>query len=348
MFCTQCGKENEEGSLYCCACGARIAESSPSGEGELAGKQAKSEPSSEGGLAATERDPLEQSSSFKASVGASKKKSIRRIPTIVLIALITLLVSSVAFAAYMVYTQVIVPQQQEQARIQAREDAMRSYDSVIQEWKDALAQYETDPEGAASQSGINSFEWVPGTDAGSVKYPHVNGLALSMSGYVLSMSYEPQYGYCYRDLNGDGVDELLVCDSEGMLVSVYALVDGAVQTVMANTDYGVRGFGLSLNTDATLRRGGHSGQMGSLVCLRFNGTAFEEIESVSYEPDVYCGGNTGFTVVSVVDGEQATKHYSIEDVVQDGVTYYGVLVEDFNSRHPLAETPEITLFADGQ
>lgn len=94
MYCPQCGNQNTDSAAFCKECGASL-------------------------LPVEEKQGVDQAS-FKAAVGASKKKSIKRIPTIVLIALIMLLVSGVAYAAYCVVTQVVIPYQQEVYKAEQR------------------------------------------------------------------------------------------------------------------------------------------------------------------------------------------------------------------------------------
>lgn len=102
MYCGQCGEENKDDALFCKSCGAGLA-------GSAAAQPFPAQP--EGGLP---EEQQAQAGSFKSAVESSRKRSLRRIPTIVLIALITLLVSSVAFAACLFVTEVLSPQQRAQ------------------------------------------------------------------------------------------------------------------------------------------------------------------------------------------------------------------------------------------
>lgn len=120
MFCRNCGSEIPSNAKFCTMCGTETVapknQEQKNNEGQKpneAADQATNSTSTEqvGSVAeASSQTP----SNLKAAVESNKKRSRRRMPMILLVALALALATSVAYAAYRVYTDVWMPMQQEQ------------------------------------------------------------------------------------------------------------------------------------------------------------------------------------------------------------------------------------------
>lgn len=106
MKCSNCSEDINEGARFCGNCGepapavVDTAAAGPQTQASAAG--VASEPESTG------------QENFKTAVTSSKHKNISKISMAFLIALVTLLVSSIAFAAYYLFTVYALPTNQEQ------------------------------------------------------------------------------------------------------------------------------------------------------------------------------------------------------------------------------------------
>ena len=136
-----------------------------------------------------------ETGSLKAAVAQNKKRSRRRIPMIVLVALALALATSVAYAAYRAYTDIYLPQQEEQQRIEQIENsankAENAYNEIVEEYSNALKEY---------RSGSLALNDIEGS------YPRVNLLTPSFSSFATDI----ELSYAIKDLNGDEVPELLI------------------------------------------------------------------------------------------------------------------------------------------
>ena len=141
MFCAKCGSKLEEEARFCTKCGAPIDESRPEegrdedGAAPCSAERPKTAPGAEDAPNATRPDvaaPTDAkaestcapssapdalaettdpgSDTLKAAVEATKHRSRRRVPLVLLIALALTLISGVAYAAFWVYTEVVLPQ----------------------------------------------------------------------------------------------------------------------------------------------------------------------------------------------------------------------------------------------
>ena len=138
MFCRQCGSEIPNEAKFCTFCGTKTVAPKPREDEGLDPRKAKESNTAPDKGAATDESAAneptsvvatignasaetgnatqEQSetSSLKAAVEQNKKRSRRRMPMILLVALALALATSVAYAAYRVYTDVWLPYQAEQ------------------------------------------------------------------------------------------------------------------------------------------------------------------------------------------------------------------------------------------
>lgn len=198
---------------------APLAVGNTAGE-ELSGSMqvANSTPSEQGATVAVENASAQaaaaqpETSNLKAAVAQNKRRSRRRMPMILLVALALALATSVAYAAYRVYTDVWVPYQAEQQQATQNgqknaqnEKAHDAYNGIIEEYAQALTDAKNGTLEKYPMEGV--FE----------KYPDVNSEPLASSG-------SEDYVYALKDLNNDGVDELLI----GKDFSKYGAYRGSV------------------------------------------------------------------------------------------------------------------------
>lgn len=111
MFCRQCGSEIPNEAKFCTFCGTKTVAPKPREDEGLDPRKAKESNTAPDKGAATDES---ETSSLKAAVEQNKKRSRRRMPMILLVALALALATSVAYAAYRVYTDVWLPYQAEQ------------------------------------------------------------------------------------------------------------------------------------------------------------------------------------------------------------------------------------------
>lgn len=138
MFCRQCGSEIPNNAKFCTFCGTKVITLAEETEPLKSEAQSEEESSYEGNeqnvieagqanCVAPDSAPLSQeqaapsessnssgAKSLKAAVESNKKRSRRHVPMIILVALALALATSVAYAAYRVYTDVWLPYQAEQ------------------------------------------------------------------------------------------------------------------------------------------------------------------------------------------------------------------------------------------
>ena len=122
MYCTKCGAKLPRDARFCTNCGkpvAAIASEKAAASTASLGKAvvpavvpAKvAEP--KGASSSSQNNPSpEQSETLRGAVNATKHRSRRRVPMVVLVALAMALVAGTAYAAYRVYTDVWLPAQQ--------------------------------------------------------------------------------------------------------------------------------------------------------------------------------------------------------------------------------------------
>lgn len=241
MYCRECGSEISNEAKFCNFCGteavkpkAQTNESVDFSEGQKPNEaqnsaiadetsdalSAAAENESAQTTDATQAQPTTQTaaaqpetSSLKAAVAQNKKRSRRRMPMILLVALALALATSVAYAAYRAYTDAWVPYQAEQQqKAQAEkdaQDAQNAYDEIIKEYSDALNQVLS---GSAGHDEIMD------------KYPHVNSEPFPYYSEYSNESTANNYRYTTKDLNDDGIPELLIGKDVSEYGSTYTSV----------------------------------------------------------------------------------------------------------------------------
>ena len=124
MYCTKCGAKLPRDARFCMNCGKPVAAiasekaaastaSSEKAAAPAAAPAKVAEPT--GASSSSQNNPSpEQSETLRGAVNATKHRSRRRVPMVVLVALAMALVAGTAYAAYRVYTDVWLPAQQAQ------------------------------------------------------------------------------------------------------------------------------------------------------------------------------------------------------------------------------------------
>lgn len=97
MYCTKCGAKLPSDAKFCMECGKPVAAVVPAAT-----------------AAPQNNASSEQSETLRGAVNATKHRSRRRVPMVVLVALAMALAAGTAYAAYRVYTDVWLPAQQNQ------------------------------------------------------------------------------------------------------------------------------------------------------------------------------------------------------------------------------------------
>ena len=122
MYCTKCGAKLPRDARFCMNCGkpvAAIASEKAAASTASLGKAVApavvpakvAEP--KGASSSSQNNPSpEQSETLRGAVNATKHRSRRRVPMVVLVALAMALAAGTAYAAYRVYTDVWLPAQQ--------------------------------------------------------------------------------------------------------------------------------------------------------------------------------------------------------------------------------------------
>lgn len=124
MYCTKCGAKLPRDARFCMNCGKPVAAiasekaaASTASSGKAAAPAAVPAKAAEptGASSSSQNNPsLEQSETLRGAVNATKHRSRRRVPMVVLVALAMALAAGTAYAAYRVYTDVWLPAQQAQ------------------------------------------------------------------------------------------------------------------------------------------------------------------------------------------------------------------------------------------
>lgn len=124
MYCTKCGAKLPRDARFCMNCGKPVAAiasekaaASTASSGKAAAPAAVPAKAAEptGASSSSQNNPSsEQSETLRGAVNATKHRSRRRVPMVVLVALAMALAAGTAYAAYRVYTDVWLPAQQNQ------------------------------------------------------------------------------------------------------------------------------------------------------------------------------------------------------------------------------------------
>lgn len=124
MYCTKCGAKLPRDARFCMNCGKPVA--AIASEKAVASTASSEKAAVSAAVSAKDAEPTgtspssqnnpssEQSETLRGAVNATKHRSRRRVPMVVLVALAMALAAGTAYAAYRVYTDVWLPAQQTQ------------------------------------------------------------------------------------------------------------------------------------------------------------------------------------------------------------------------------------------
>lgn len=200
MFCPQCGSKLAEGARFCPQCGARVGADA---DEQLAENTPAEHVEPDEGPAAR--------GSLASRLIEFRRTTLRAVPTFVIGLVAALLFAGTAYALYRVATDIIIPMVQEWTEPQGQneaqpeeppteeepdeqellnEQAHAAYEKVLDEYR---AYYENaDPVADSTTPGDNP------------SYPNVYWSAPNAEVSLETLSYT------YADLDGDGIDELLL------------------------------------------------------------------------------------------------------------------------------------------
>lgn len=289
MFCPVCGTKVEDSARFCTGCGA------PLGALQQGGVDAPTQVNPTGVVnSAGPANPVDFGS--PAPIPQQLKRSSmldflverrqignRLVPTFALIIASFIAAAGIAYAAFMLYKNVVEPRiqepvQQEQTAKKSKEqqkssekddkekankEAHVAYDEVLNQYREAFADgsltqgYEDN--GFVYDDAVESPYW---TDSQKdSKYPLFN-YSMDVPGTGITAQ---GMRYLYKDLDGDGVDELLfghVDDDAGIscpsscVLAIYTFVDGQAKGLVAVTGYRQ---GMELCTDNIICQRGNGG-----------------------------------------------------------------------------------------
>ena len=138
MYCTKCGTKLPRDAKFCMNCGKPVAAiasekaaASTASSGKAAAPAKAAEPT--GVSSSSQNNPSsEQSETLRGAVNATKHRSRRRVPMVVLVALAMALAAGTAYAAYRVYTDMWLPAQQAQNEqvVEAPEETVEAPEEI--------------------------------------------------------------------------------------------------------------------------------------------------------------------------------------------------------------------------
>lgn len=270
MFCPVCGTRVEDSARFCTGCGAPLGALQQGGvdaptqvnQTEVVNSAGPANPVDFGSPAPMPQQP--KHSSMLDFLTEKRQIGNRLVPTFALIIASFIAAAGIAYAAFMLYKNVIEPNiqqpvQQEQAAKKNKEqqetsgeddkkkenkEAHIAYDEVLNQYREAFADGSlTDKDeanGFIYDDTVESQYWTDGLK--DSKHPLFNyfidelGTGIAMQGMR----------YLYKDLDGDGVDELLIgyayddteasCPSSYVL-AIYGFKNHQAKGLVATTGY---------------------------------------------------------------------------------------------------------------
>lgn len=282
MFCPMCGAKLSDDARFCTECGTPLAglkddadaQEQPGASSSVPESRVSAEPT----VPAEPVTPVEpvrapepqrpKRSNMMSFLMERRQIGNRLVPTFAIIIASIIATIGVAYAAFMVYKNVIepnmqqptsqvqtikkskkksvkkaeskqekqkdeVPDRQEQQSQQSSQNsqAHAAYDDVLNQYRQAFASGDYDDyQNYDSSSDGSQFEYFTDVQLNS-KYPLVNDMVASSSGMYSSGTDGDNSSYLYLDLNGDGVDELLL-KNDYFVYAVYGYVDGQVKGLL--------------------------------------------------------------------------------------------------------------------
>ena len=282
MYCRQCGSELPNDAHFCGACGMPV-NSSGTPEAESTQQETR-----ESGTVFREEHSL------ASRLIEFRRTALKAVPTFVLAIVAFLAAAGTAYAAYKVVTEVVIPAIEKvgsgsksvdqggmvSAKVEEADKndlAHEAYEKVLDDHRQLLAE-QADAIAAAGESGTmlqgdHTWAWT-----GDYYFTSADGGIL----------------YAYRDLNEDGVDELLITldgdqavnngGNAGLILCGFAYVDGEIVRFAESI---VRSF-FWLNRDGSICCSGSGGfDTGGCGVKRWNGTELVDVSSMTWGPANY-------------------------------------------------------------
>lgn len=250
MYCASCGAKVKDGARYCFACGkpldvddapANAQQPLPSGTAKApADRKATSDPAAS--CAESAFPAHSDHMSFAAFMMQRRQIGRFAVPTFVTILAAIIFTAGVAYALVKAYEAFVLPQLQQQEQPAAVENksskkkvaaankkAHEAYEGVVARYEDFVSYCEQKGAGTA-----NYDDWALGRGDDS-------GLGQI---FVYDSQNAPgflNYYYAFDDLNGDGIDELLIGSVDAQndisaIVGAYCFVDGKAVSVMPSSE----------------------------------------------------------------------------------------------------------------
>lgn len=328
MYCTRCGAKITDQARFCTSCGAPVGADTPPA-GSAGGSTLHDAEAVETGEAnpptpETEKAKPTRSRTFSETLDSSKKKSRRRIPLIVLVALSLALFSGIAYAAYQVYTHYFAPAPQDETAVveaPAEESSDSAEGQTNPEREAAMAAYEEVLAQYRAILGMGRDEALAALVDG--EYPLVNSVEIQ-DGYYDGTVFE----YCYEDLDGNGVEELLIGNE---VTDPEMVQEGHANSVTQGYTYSNGELlqflqGWSRNTyalcdgDVFFNHGSGSYDTGVNGYYAFDGATLSPVETISWEPQSPASRGDGalYVVKHYVDGAVTESVVPFEDIPYDG------------------------------
>lgn len=282
MFCPMCGAKLSDDARFCTECGTPLsglkgdadAREQPVASGSVPEPRVSMKPTVPA-EPVTSVEPVQapepqqpRHSNMMSFLMERRQIGNRLVPTFAIIIASIIAAIGVAYAAFMVYRNVIEPsmrqpaaqvqtikgtkkksakkvetkqekqkdeasdQQEEQSHQPSQNDqAHTAYDDVLKQYREAFANGDYDDcQINDSSSDESQMEYFTDVQANS-KYPLVNDMVASSTGMYSSGTDGDNSSYLYLDLNGDGVDELLL-KNDYFVYAVYGYVDGQVKGLL--------------------------------------------------------------------------------------------------------------------
>lgn len=299
MFCSKCGAKLADSARFCSACGAPMAMSPASKSGQIETLNSAVEDGKDGvnsGQESAETIPAtaREGEGFMQRLVAFRRTTLKAVPTFVLAIVAFLAAAGTAYAAYKVVTEVVIPAIEKvgsdsksvdqggmvSAKVEEADKndlAHEAYEKVLDDYRQLLAE-QADAIAAAGESGTmlqsdRTWAWT-----GDYYFTSADGGVL----------------YAYRDLNEDGVDELLITldgdqavnngGNGGLILCGFAYVDGEIVRFAESI---VRSF-FWLNRDGSICCSGSGGfDTGGCGVKRWNGTELVDVSSMTWGPANY-------------------------------------------------------------
>lgn len=291
MFCPVCGMKVGDNARFCTGCGAPLGALQQGGvdtpvrvnQAEAVNPAAPANSVNVGSPASMPQQPQPKRSSMLDFLVEKRQIGNRLVPTFALIIASVIAAAGIAYAAVMLYKNVIEPRiqepvQQEQTtkksrnqqeasgeddKEKANKEAHIAYDEVLTQYREAFADgsltNKDEANGFVYDDTVESPYWTDGLK--DSKHPLFNYF-IDVQGTDITLQ---GMRYLYKDLDGDGVDELLIGhaydDTEASgpstcVLAIYGFEDHQVKGLVATTGYRQ---GMTLCSDNVICQSGNGG-----------------------------------------------------------------------------------------